>query len=38
MSGKSVKFGGKKINKNNFCKNKKISMTDDIGAKKNISF
>ena len=34
MSGKSIFFDGKKINKSNFYKNKKIFKTDDIDINK----
>ena len=34
MSGKSVNFGGKKIDKINFCKNKRLFKMDDTGANK----
>ena len=34
MSGKSINFGDKKINKNNFYKNKKILKIDDIDVNK----
>ena len=30
MSGKSINFDGKKINKSNFCKNKKLFSLNDI--------
>ena len=34
MSGKSIKFGDKKINKSNFYKNKKLFKTEDIDVDK----
>ena len=34
MSGKSINFGDKKINKSNFYKNKKIFRIDDIDVNK----
>ena len=34
MSGKSIKFGDKEINKNNFYKNKKLFKTEDIDTSK----
>ena len=34
MSGKSINFGDKKINKRNFYKNKKIFSLNDIDANK----
>ena len=34
MSGKSVNFGGKKIDKINFCKNKRLFKMDDTGSNK----
>ena len=39
MSGKSINFGDKKINKSNFHKNKKIFNIYDLDVNKiNISF
>ena len=35
MSGKSVNFDDKKINKNNFYKNKKFLGLNDIDVNKN---
>ena len=32
MSGKNMNFDDKKINKNNFYKNEKLSKIDDIDA------
>ena len=34
MSGKNVKFGDKKIKKNYFYKNKKVTKIDDIDVNK----
>ena len=34
MSGKSIKFGDKEINKNNFYKSKKLFETEDIDTSK----
>ena len=34
MSGKNVNFGGKKIEKSKFYKNKKVTKVDDIGVNK----
>ena len=34
MSGKNVNFGGKKIGKSKFYKNKKVTKVDDIGVNK----
>ena len=34
MSGKSINFNDKKINKSNFCKNKKLFNVNDIDANK----
>ena len=34
MSGKSINFGDKKINKSNFYKNKKLFRTEDIDINK----
>ena len=34
MGGKSINFEDKKINKRNFCKNKKIFKIDDIDVNK----
>ena len=34
MSGKSINFGDKKINKSNFYKNKKLFKTDDVDVNK----
>ena len=34
MSGKSIKFGDKEINKSNFYKNKKLFKTEDIDISK----
>ena len=34
MSKKSINFDDKKINKSNFCKNKKLFKIDDIDANK----
>ena len=34
MSGKSINFGNKKINKSNFYKNKKLFKMDDIDFNK----
>ena len=38
MSGKNVNFGGKKIKKINFSKNKKVIKIDKIDANKIFSF
>ena len=34
MSGKSINFEDKKINRSNFCKNKKLFKIEDIDADK----
>ena len=34
MSGKSIKFGGEKVNKSKFCKNKKPFRAEDININK----
>ena len=34
MSGKSINFGDNKINRSNFCKNKKLFKIDDIDINK----
>ena len=34
MSGKSINFDDKKINKSNFCKNKKLFSLNDIDVNK----
>ena len=36
MSGKSINFGDKKINKSNFYKNKKLFNLNDIDANKKL--
>ena len=38
MSGKSIHFGDKKINKSNFYKSKKIFKIDDIDVNKILVF
>ena len=38
MSGKNVNFGGKKMKKINFSKNKKVIKIDKIDANKIFSF
>ena len=37
MSGKSINFDDKKINKNNFYKNKKIFSLNDIDVNKTLA-
>ena len=38
MSGKSIDFEDKKVNKSNFYKNKKLLNIHDLNVNKNISF